>query len=219
MPIQMFHQNTGRPYGCMYAAHLPRPPPQLLLEAGAHPEMTDNFGSSALLEACTYGHDAIIDILVQHGARLGSDGVEDASLLCTCVYEGNMPKLRRLLRAGLPVNAFDYDRRTAAHISAAEGNLTAVRASGRLEQRSGKHMCGNESIETTFCSSIMACVFVMCEHGFMTRSTYRHGLHSCVCWLRRVVPTWGSWTVGATQHWMRLSALAPTTSSLTWSCA
>lgn len=49
---------------------------QLLLEAGARPDMMDNFGSSALLEACTYGHDAVIDILVAHGARLGSDGVE-----------------------------------------------------------------------------------------------------------------------------------------------
>lgn len=164
---------------------------QLLLEAGARPEMTDNFGSSALLEACTYGHDATIDILVQHGARLGSDGVEDASLLCTCVYEGNMPKLRRLLRAGLPVNAFDYDRRTATHISAAEGNLTAV---------------GLGLTDVSIALHIAAF------------SVGMHLLNSCVCWWRRAVPTWASLTAGATLPWTKPNALGQTTWWPIWLC-
>jgi hypothetical protein len=34
--------------------------------------------------------------------------------------------LRRLLRAGSPVDIGDYDKRTALHISAAEGNAVMV---------------------------------------------------------------------------------------------
>lgn len=53
--------------------------------------------------------------------------VQAASRLCTAVYQCNLPLLRRLMRAGTPVNAGDYDKRTALHISAAEGNLSVVR--------------------------------------------------------------------------------------------
>ena len=47
-------------------------------------------------------------------------------MLCTCVIECDLPLLRRYLRAGAPVDACDYDRRTALHCSAAEGNLAMV---------------------------------------------------------------------------------------------
>jgi glutaminase len=43
------------------------------------------------------------------------------------VYLCDLPLLRRLVRAGADVNAGDYDRRTALHISAAEGNAVMVR--------------------------------------------------------------------------------------------
>ena len=51
-----------------------------------------------------------------------------AAQLCTCVFEGNLPLLRRLIRAGAAADAGDYDKRTALHIAAAEGNTAAVRA-------------------------------------------------------------------------------------------
>ena len=35
--------------------------------------------------------------------------------------------LKRLCKAGINVNAGDYDRRRAVHIAASEGNLAAVR--------------------------------------------------------------------------------------------
>ncbi len=54
-------------------------------------------------------------------------GVADAARLCTCVYLCDLPLLRRLMRAGALVNSGDYDKRTALHISAAEGNLAVVR--------------------------------------------------------------------------------------------
>ena len=48
-------------------------------------------------------------------------------MLCTCVFDGNMPLVKRYVAAGVPIDAGDYDLRTPLHISAAEGNLTAVR--------------------------------------------------------------------------------------------
>jgi ankyrin repeat protein len=50
-----------------------------------------------------------------------------ASILCQAVYDGDIIVLTRLLRAKIQVNASDYDKRTAAHIAAAEGNLTALK--------------------------------------------------------------------------------------------
>jgi ankyrin repeat protein len=60
--------------------------------------------------------------------RLGQekDRVAMAAQLCTCVFDGNMPLLRRLITAGAPADAGDYDKRTALHIAAAEGNTAAV---------------------------------------------------------------------------------------------
>ena len=55
-----------------------------------------------------------------------------AAQLCTCVFEGNLPLLRRLIRAGAAADAGDYDKRTALHIAASEGNTAAV--SGDLTQ-------------------------------------------------------------------------------------
>lgn len=69
----------------------------------------------------------------QHSGSSTSWALQLASLLCNCVYECNLPLLRRLLRAGAPVDIGDYDKRTALHISAAEGN--AVMVSGQQARR------------------------------------------------------------------------------------
>lgn len=66
-------------------------------------------------------------LLLRHNGRLMLTPVLTASALCTAVHEGDMPLLRRLLRAGADPNAGDYDKRTALHIAAADGNLPAVR--------------------------------------------------------------------------------------------
>jgi ankyrin repeat protein len=50
-----------------------------------------------------------------------------ASILCQAVFDGDVLQLRRLVRAGIQVNASDYEKRTAAHIAAAEGNLAALK--------------------------------------------------------------------------------------------
>ncbi|PSC71927.1 potassium channel SKOR [Micractinium conductrix] len=102
---------------------------QVLLTAGADANLQDQLGSCALLEACKYGHDDLIVTLKKSHASLDGhkSSVEQAAVLCTAVFDGDLPLLRRLLLAGVAVDAGDYDKRTALHISAAEGNLQAVR--------------------------------------------------------------------------------------------
>lgn len=53
-----------------------------------------------------------------------------AALLCKCVFEGKIDMLKSLLRAGANSNSIDYDKQTALHIAAADGNLPAVSAEG-----------------------------------------------------------------------------------------
>lgn len=77
--------------------------------------------------------------------RLGKQGVSEASLLCTAVFEGDLKLLRRLLRGGAHVDADDYDRRTALHVAAAEGNLAAV---SRPPTRARVHPGPNSAFET-----------------------------------------------------------------------
>ena len=100
----------------------------MLLGARADLNKIDDASHTALDEACKHGHDRIIKLLAARGAKLGFSGVKAATVLCTCVFDGNMPLVKRYLAAGVSIDAGDYDLRTALHISAAEGNLTAVRA-------------------------------------------------------------------------------------------
>ena len=54
------------------------------------------------------------------------------SLLCHSVYSGDTVLLQRMIRAGAQANKGDWDKRTALHIAAAEGNLAAVKVGGSM---------------------------------------------------------------------------------------
>lgn len=83
--------------------------------------MTDMHGSTALLEAVKNGHEDTMNLLFENGARLCMPESLAASVLCQAVFDGDILLLKRLIRAGIQVDAADYDKRTAAHIAAAEG--------------------------------------------------------------------------------------------------
>lgn len=93
----------------------------------ADPNLADMHGSTALLEAVKNGHENTASLLLQHGAQLCMKETLAASNLCQAVFDGDILLLKRLLGAGIQVNAADYDKRTAAHIAAAEGNVAAIR--------------------------------------------------------------------------------------------
>ena len=59
--------------------------------------------------------------------RLEVTTAEASTQLCTCVFDCNVPLLRRYIKAGILVNAGNFDSRTALHLAAAEANLAAVR--------------------------------------------------------------------------------------------
>jgi ankyrin repeat protein len=98
-----------------------------ILEYHANPNLVDMHGSSALYEAARSGHEDTMDELLKQGAELCMDEGKSALTLCQAVFDGDMRTLRRLLRAKIKVNASDYDKRSAAHIAAAEGNVAALK--------------------------------------------------------------------------------------------
>ena len=84
-------------------------------------------------------------LLFEYGAKLCLSESQAASILCQAVFDGNILLIKRLLKAGINVNACDYDKRNAAHISAAEGNLPALRVLAAAgADLSAKDRWGNE---------------------------------------------------------------------------
>ena len=122
-------------------------------------------GSSALYEAARNGHEEVMDILLKNEASLCMDEGQAAGKLCAFIYDGDILSLRRLLKAKIQVDAADYDKRTGAHIAAAEGNLTAMKllveygADLTLEDRWGNTVYdeaarGNENILLEYLNSL-----------------------------------------------------------------
>jgi CRP-like cAMP-binding protein len=101
-----------------------------LVEYGANPHMKDHHGTCALLEAIENGHDVIIDLLLNertHPDMHWLDESRASSLLNQAVFDGNVALLQRLVKAGVDVNAGDYDMRRPVHVAASEGNMSAFK--------------------------------------------------------------------------------------------
>ena len=99
----------------------------LLTDYHADPNLVDVHGTTALFEAVKNGHESTMALLLEYNATLCTKESYAATALCQAVFDGDTPFLRRLLQAGIQVNAADYDKRTAAHIASAEGNLAALK--------------------------------------------------------------------------------------------
>lgn len=97
------------------------------MSSKANPNLTDMHGSTALLEAVKNGHEATMNLLFEYKAELCMAESLAASILCQAVFDGDILLLKRLLKTSIDVNAADYDKRTAAHIAAAEGNVAAIK--------------------------------------------------------------------------------------------
>lgn len=100
---------------------------RLLLDYHANPNLVDVHGTSALYEAVKGSHDETMEVLIKEDGRLCMSEETAATTLCQCVFNGDLLMLKRLCKAGININAGDYDRRRAVHIAASEGNLAAVR--------------------------------------------------------------------------------------------
>ena len=109
-----------------------------LIAAGADPRASDNFGGCALTEACDGGSDAVIAALTATGVTLANVrpppsatarcSVSIAARLLAIVHAHDVPRLRRYIAAGAPLDEGDWDDRRAAHLAAADGSLTMMTA-------------------------------------------------------------------------------------------
>lgn len=100
---------------------------RLLLRMGADTKLKDHQGTTAMVYAVKNDNVDIIELLRDHKAPLDMEEIAHAEYLCVAIYQGNMPLLKRLIRAGANVNATDYDMRRPLHIAAADGYLQAIK--------------------------------------------------------------------------------------------
>lgn len=93
---------------------------QLLLEAGADPNQDPDCAAFPLaIVSAFYNDPAVVDLLLQHGARL-----EDSGALPTAARFGNEPMLRRLLDRGAHLDSIHASPLHAA-IRASHGGVKA----------------------------------------------------------------------------------------------
>ena len=117
---------------------------EFLLDHGVRP-IDDRWGGQPLSDARVGGHTGACAVLSKGGVSAGTpshsvddpDGLKDDATeygddlavveLLWASAENNIAGLQRLVAHGIPVNAQDYDKRTALHLAAAEGRLEAAR--------------------------------------------------------------------------------------------
>ena len=101
---------------------------QYLLDNGASINCVDRWKGTPLSDALREGHTAVAQYLLGRGGKLSWDANRASAELCELARRGDISGLALLLRAGIDVNAADYDKRTALHLAASEGNLAVVQA-------------------------------------------------------------------------------------------
>lgn len=79
-----------------------------------------------LRDAVREGHRRVAEFLTERGAELGMSELQASAELCELARAGRGDILESFLASGCPVNAADYDCRTALHLGASEGNKAVV---------------------------------------------------------------------------------------------
>lgn len=92
-----------------FAAHLGDPElVELLLESGARPDQSNEYGAFPLSEAALAGSNEVIRLLLAHGADANQTNPEGESALMITARTGNMAGTTLLLEHGADVNASEY---------------------------------------------------------------------------------------------------------------
>jgi ankyrin repeat protein len=114
---------------------------EVLIELGADPSPCDRWGGTPLDDAIRSGHAEVAEYLLskggKRGATAGSGAADPSADLCDAAARGDVDRLRTLVGTGLQVDRGDYDRRTAIHLAASEGQLPAVKV--LIEELGAKH--------------------------------------------------------------------------------
>ena len=97
---------------------------ECLLKLGANLNVKDRWGQTPMTIAINAKQHLIITVLSAAKARLDMESPELE--LCTAAGAGDMVQVKRLVEFGVDPTIGDYDKRTALHVSAAEGHEKIV---------------------------------------------------------------------------------------------
>ncbi|MCX5413240.1 ankyrin repeat domain-containing protein [Streptomyces sp. NBC_00059] len=105
---------------------------ETLLAAGAEPDLSEDFGFTALRWAAGLGHARVAEVLLAHGADPDLPGPHDEALLVVAARRGSTETVRALLRHGARAlsPALEEARRMLTLDVAAELRGTLLRAYG-----------------------------------------------------------------------------------------
>ena len=95
-----------------------------LLKLGANQNIKDRWGQTPMAIAITAKQQMVITVLASSKAKLDMASPELA--LCTAAGAGDAQQVKRLIDFGVAPNIGDYDKRTALHVSSAEGHEKIV---------------------------------------------------------------------------------------------
>lgn len=103
----------------------------LVSELSADHSPRDRWNNTPLNDAVRHKHTEVASFLTSVGATLGAAATveaDPATEMCSAAYKGDLARLTSLVRqTGYDVNVGDYDKRTAIHLAASEGNLDVVK--------------------------------------------------------------------------------------------
>jgi len=88
--------------------------------------VSDRSGRTPLHKACQEGHLEMVQLLIQHGAKVNMEDKKDRRPVHIAALKGHIQILEVLVSAGANINARDKDKMTPLHIGAASGNLEVV---------------------------------------------------------------------------------------------
>lgn len=100
----------------------------LLLEQGAKPDVdvgkSESF--SPLIVACNRGDNAIIDALLDTGAKVNRNTASGISPLALCAGNASVPVVKRMLELGAPLEVADETGQTPLMWAAAKGQVETI---------------------------------------------------------------------------------------------
>jgi ankyrin repeat protein len=95
---------------------------------GIEVESKSKLGNTILINASNYGHIEIIEILLNHGAKIESTNNRDITPLYFSCQEGHLPVVNLLINKGANIGANCNDGWRPLHIASWYGHLAIVKA-------------------------------------------------------------------------------------------
>jgi cytohesin len=150
---------------------------ELLLANGANPNMPtgkDNlFGQRPISQAITTNNPAIIEKLLNAGAKTGAQGDENSAMIIAATL-GHPEALSALIAFGVPVNELDSKGLTPAHRASTSGSMESIEVLWRAGADFEAHnLEGLTPLEFAACGGHIGAVRKLIELGADTNKPDR----------------------------------------------